>query len=321
MGLTTLISWLLSIITIPYILLSGLRYLEGLLMDLLADQLQAEILDPSPPDRYSVLSDGMDDLFDRLEKVINIRRGNLHTWSGKVISRILGFLGWSWVNHRAFIDNHDSRTLDEAEERDRPMQERVPQDYMTSVEQHDNSHSATLSFTIHEIVNTSESALPILSSAEGANEISENVLVASRSEMLQRGRLQRNSSSVQLYRRTDLSEAPSAGLVPLLSENLTSLLLLPAKAAILKHVVQTFIDSPLTTNVNGLSLVCMQPLPPFRGILVKPLKFMKVTNFVFYLQRFALASVLKLVADLGWWTCEWAAVTWVGRRLFNWGNL
>ena len=319
-GLLPLMGWLLSIVTNPYILLNGYRYLNGLFMDLLADQFRAEILDPSPPDCYSVLCDDVDDLFNDLKRAIKIRKRNLHTWSGKTIRRMLSLLGWSWINNKAYIDNYNIGNPNGAGERDHSMRGSVAQDYMTLTEQQDSNHLATLGSIIRELTETSESALPSFSSAEG-NEISENAVVASRSEMLQRNRLGHNSSGIQLYRRTDLSEAPSAGLVPFLNESITCLFLLPVKAAVLKHIVQTFINSPLTRNVNGLSPVCMQPLPPFRGILVKPFRVMKFTNFITNLERFALASALKLVIDLGWWTCEWAAVVWAGRRFFNWGHL
>lgn len=301
-------------------LLNGYRYLKGHVMDLFADQLRAEILDPSPPDCYSVLCDNVDDLFDHLRKVIQIRNRNMHSWHGRIIRRILSLLGWSWINHNEYVDNRNTGNLTEALERDHLMQERITRDYITSTEQQNSGHLATLSFIIREMTDTSESALPNSSNAEG-DHISENVEIAPRSEILQRERLGRHSTGILLYRRTDLSEAPSASLVPLISENLTSFLLLPAKAAILKYIIQMFINFPLIGNVNGLSRVCLQPLPPFRGILLKSFKHMKLTDFVINLERFALVSVLKLVTDLGWWTCEWAAVIWTGKRFFNWGSL
>ena len=306
-----LMGWLLSIITSSFVLLTGSRYIEVLTMDFFADKFQAEIMVPFPPDRYSTLYNDVDNLYNRLERDIKVRKENLRSWSGNAISRILGLLGWSWVNYRPYIRNRDPGMTIEAGHNEHATQERATHNFMTSAEQQANSHSASLGSAARELDNTSAVAIPD-PSGEESNSVSENIVEGIR---------QHGSTITPTYRRTTLSETPSASLVFLLNEHLTTLLLLPVKAAILKHTIQQLISLPLNKSINGSFFACTRPLPPFRGSLVNPFNSMGFTELGFYVERLALASGIKLAVDLGLWICEWAAVTWVGRKMFNWGHL
>ena len=306
-----LLEGLLSIPTSPFVLLTGFRYLKTWIMDVFADKLQAEIMTPFPPDRYSALYNNADNLYDRFKKDSNARKENLNSWSGRAISRILNLLGWSWLSYKPCFNYYTAEDPNQAGRNRHQLHERVNNNAVAIYEQQGGSHLATLRYTNQDSRNNSATTVSFFPNVEN-DRISEYILDDVN---------QHSSATAKSYRRTTLSDTPSASLGFLLNEHLISLLLLPAKAAILKHAIQLLTNVPLNQSNSGSLLTCMRPSPPFRGACLKPFSAMHFTEIGIYMKRLALASGLKLAVDITLWICEWATVTLLGRKLFYWGRL
>lgn len=115
------------------------------------------------------------------------------------------------------------------------------------------------------------------------------------------------------HRVTPFSEEPAMMLDTVLSGCITELILLPLRAVILGNMVKGFTGNP------GLARQEIRaPFAPWNGGMSSVVGLRALGSAA---SKVALCYAIELLIGLGVWGCEWALVTSVGRRYFNWGKL
>ena len=326
----SLANWTCMALTSPVLIISGYLYTESMIMENLTERFQAEVMIPSPPDWCSIFRSTIDDYFDYLERNMKTRKYNMRTWGGRVISTLFRRLGWSWQNIETGENQKSSNSgLNSYRESSTSNQDLAT--FPTSMDHTQRNHSHSSGQLIEQgsvddqnmtfVRNDASSSIISDLQDERSNGDEIAIDTATPGTYSRQQSLSHRNVVPTLYRSTTLSETPGTSLVFIFKDFCASLLLLPVKAAALKHIVQTLHSCPLYSNVNGLSYVFMRPFPPFRGNLTNPLIPIRTFTTGFHVERLALLSTLQLVLELGIWTCEKVAVIWIGKKFFGWGNI
>ncbi len=115
------------------------------------------------------------------------------------------------------------------------------------------------------------------------------------------------------HRVTPFSEESAMMLDTVLSGCITELILLPLRTVIMGKMARSFANNPGLARQGVWA-----PFAPWSGGAGSVVGLRALGTVA---GKVALCYAIELLIGLGVWGCEWALVTSVGRRYFNWGKL
>ncbi|KAF2178537.1 hypothetical protein K469DRAFT_695338 [Zopfia rhizophila CBS 207.26] len=119
------------------------------------------------------------------------------------------------------------------------------------------------------------------------------------------------------HRVTQLSTEPAQMIGAVLKAQIVTWVTLPLKIITLRLIASHYHRS----HQQYAGLLPRVPLyPGIFGAMGSPSQLaMRSTGL--FLSRVALCGAMEVAIDLGLWGCQWAAVTWIGKKYFGWGTL
>lgn len=116
---------------------------------------------------------------------------------------------------------------------------------------------------------------------------------------------------------TRLSTEPATMLGEALRMQIVSWAILPLKLITLRLIASHY----YTNRPYGVAVSDMKPMRIGMLGLRSGLDRPSLRSIGIFLSRVALCGAMEVAVDLAIWGCQWAVITWTGKRFYGWGSL